>query len=73
MKIYKIEDGKTVEEIEVTNFTKENRGYCFFVKDCFFKYCTLFWINNYSDINVCNSSTNVCNSRTNVFYSLKRY
>lgn len=60
MKIYKIQNGKTVEEIDVTSFNKESRFYCFLVKDCFFKYCALFWINHY-------------NSDTNKFYSLKRY
>lgn len=66
MKIYKIENRKTVKEIEVTNFTKKNRDYYFFVKDYFsvkdyfFKNCDVFWINFY-------------HSNTNVFYSLKRH
>lgn len=60
MKIYKIRNGKTVEEVEVANLNKESRFYCFYVKDYFFKYCALFWINYYS-------------SDTKEFYSLKRY
>ena len=60
MKIYTIENGKTVGEVEVASLNKEIRFYCFFVKDYFFKYCALFWINHY-------------NSDTKKFYSLKRH
>ena len=60
MKIYTIENGKTVGELEVTNFCKINGIYRFDVKDGFFIYCALFWINHY-------------NSDTKKFYSLKRY
>ena len=65
MKIYKIENGKTVKEIDVTSFNKKNKVYYFcvkdfYIKDYFFKNCDLFWVNFY-------------HSNTKVFYSLKRH
>ena len=60
MKIYKIENGKTVKEIEVANFIKKNKVYCFLVKDYFFKNCGPIWIHLY-------------HGNPKVFYSLKRY
>ena len=62
MKIYEIENGKTVKEIEVTNFIKEYGEYRFYVKDDFYICCDLFWINLYFGYDDYNG-----------FYSLKRY